>query len=155
MPISSIREERIMRLYHKLNIRTVSDLTISNLSSMLNFKVKYYNLRSRCIYDDECALIYLNKNQSIEWIRYDYFHEMAHFFEHCNDQRFTNHEFVQFQERQAHSFALYASMPRFILNEYLPIIDSIAELVEIFQLPESFILERMNTIYQQDVLTSR
>ncbi|WP_062048295.1 ImmA/IrrE family metallo-endopeptidase [Bacillus sp. JCM 19034] len=152
MSTSSFREERIIRLYQKLNIKTVSDLSISNLSNILSFKVIYYNLRSRCIYDDECALIYLNKYQSIEGIRYDFFHEMAHFFEHSNDQRFTNRDFVQFQERQAHSFALYASMPRYILDDYLPHITSITELVEIFQLPQSFIYERLNTIQQQNVL---
>ncbi|GAE29790.1 hypothetical protein JCM9152_1174 [Halalkalibacter hemicellulosilyticusJCM 9152] len=77
---------------------------------------------------------------------------MAHFFEHSNDQRFTDPHFVQFQERQAHTFALYASMPRFILNNYIPSIQSITELVEIFQLPEPFVRKRVNSILQQEVM---
>ncbi|MCK0472828.1 ImmA/IrrE family metallo-endopeptidase [Halalkalibacter sp. APA_J-10(15)] len=146
MPGTTFREDRIMKLYEIHNIRTASDLTISNLSASLNFNVTYYNYRSRCIYDDQCAFIYLNRNQPIEWIRYDFFHEMAHFFEHSNDQRFTHPHFVQYQERQAHTFALYASMPRFILNQYLPSVESISELAEIFQLPESFVRKRMKWV---------
>ncbi|WP_246879942.1 ImmA/IrrE family metallo-endopeptidase [Bacillus suaedae] len=145
-----LREEKIQKLYKENDINFISDLSIENLALLFNIQVEYYDLRSRCIYDEDMALIYLDQNQPYEHIRYDFFHEMAHFFEHCNDQRQANKEFVRLQERQASSFALYASMPRYLFEPYMNSVHSLQELIDAFQLPEVHIRERIRIIRQQN-----
>lgn len=150
MRFSTLREEKIEQTYKQLNIAHVFDLSIENISILFNIKVHYYHLRSQCVYDDHCGLMYLNENQSFEKIRYDFFHELGHFFEHCNDQRITNTDFVRMQERQAHLFALYASMPRYLFEPLMQQASSLIELREAFQLPETLIKERVRIIQQQN-----
>ncbi|MCK0471436.1 ImmA/IrrE family metallo-endopeptidase [Halalkalibacter sp. APA_J-10(15)] len=150
MRFSTLREKKITQVYQQLGISAISDLSIKNVSNVFNFKIDYYDFRSRCIHDDDFAIIALNQNQTVEKIRYDFFHEMAHYFEHIGDQRKINPSFIQLQERQAHSFALVASMPRFIFEPYMDSVASIHELVKAFELPESFIEERIRIIQQQN-----
>ena len=150
MRFSSLYEDKLMNLYSLRGIHYVTDLSIQNMSRMFNIEIKYHRFKSKCYHDNNCGLMLLKENQTIENERADFFHEMAHFFAHVGDQRLMNREFVRLQERQAHWIALYAAMPRFILEPILKGTTSLRELVEMFQLPETMIKERIRIIRQQD-----
>ncbi|OIJ12700.1 hypothetical protein BKP37_12940 [Anaerobacillus alkalilacustris] len=150
MRFISLHEEKLTKLYQKKGIITVSDLSISNIADSFNILIKYHHLNSKCLYDNNCGLMLLKENQRIENERADFFHEMAHFFSHVGDQRKMVKDFVRLQERQAHWISLYASMPRFIFEPILNETRSLKELVEVFQLPETMIKERIRIIRQQN-----
>lgn len=150
MRFVSLLEEKIINLYRLHGINTINDLSIHNLADIFNIKIQYYHLNSRCISDDHCAMILLKENQSIEMERADFFHEIAHFFAHVGDQRELKKEFIRLQESQAHYISLYASMPRYIFEPILKETASLRELVELFQLPETMIKERIRIIRHQN-----
>lgn len=150
MRFISLHEEKIIQLYQSKGIHTLNDLSIHNLANTFNIKIIYHNKQSRCIFDNHCGFMFLKENQRIEHERYDFFHEISHFFVHDGDQRKMRNEFINFQERQVHWISLYASMPRYIFEPILKEVSSFKELVEFFQLPETMIKERILSIRQQN-----
>ncbi|WP_017728562.1 ImmA/IrrE family metallo-endopeptidase [Halalkalibacterium ligniniphilum] len=150
MRFANLREEKIAKKYKELGIQNPHDLTIENLSSLFKIKVNYYEYETDCLYNDKCAMMYINNQQSKEDIRKDFFHEMAHYFVHCGDQRDMPLEFERLQERQAHWTSLYLSMPRYIFEPIMNEVKSLIELREIFALPDSMIKERVRMIRQQN-----
>lgn len=149
MRFLSVYEEKIINLYRSKAINTIADLSIETLAHAFNIEVKYHQYKSTCYYDDNCALMLLLDDQSLENKRADFFHELAHVIAHVGDQRKMSKDFVRLQERQAHWISLYASMPRYIFEPYLNDSTTFRELVELFQLPETMIRERIRIVHQQ------
>ncbi|WP_169801154.1 ImmA/IrrE family metallo-endopeptidase [Halalkalibacter krulwichiae] len=150
MRFANIREQALEKRYKELGIQTPYDLSIDNLSSLFKIKVIYHEDESECFYDDNCALMYLDSRVPQEYIRLDFFHEMSHFTQHVGDQRYMNVEFEKLQETQAHWISMYLSMPRYIFEPIMNDVRSIRALVDIFELPESMIRERVRIIRQQN-----
>ncbi|WP_157800939.1 ImmA/IrrE family metallo-endopeptidase [Bacillus solitudinis] len=150
MKFASIREEKLAIRYKELKIQNPHDLSISNLSSLFDVKVIYHPYESDCFYNDKCALMYLDERQPNENIRSDFFHELSHFIQHCGDQRMMHQDFEKLQERQAYWTSQYLSMPRYIFEPIMNDFRSVSSLVDIFQLPENLIKERIRIIRQQN-----
>ncbi|MED1602650.1 ImmA/IrrE family metallo-endopeptidase [Alkalihalophilus marmarensis] len=153
MQYVNVRETRIEKIYKSRNIQNLHDLTIENLSSIFNIKVEYCKSESECFYDDDCAMMWLNEEQSIEDIRSDFFHEMGHFLDHSGKQgEGMPISFEKLQETQAHWLSIYLSMPRYIFEPIMNEHPNLHSLKEIFQMPEPLIKERIRIIRQQNTM---
>ncbi|WP_053431774.1 ImmA/IrrE family metallo-endopeptidase [Halalkalibacterium halodurans] len=137
-------EDWISNEYKHKNIKKVQDLNIENLSVAFQVEIVLHTHKSNCIYDDEYSVIFLNKDQSIEKQREDFFHELCHILFHVGDQRSIPKEFCELQENQARRFGLYAAMPKHILDTYLSYPPE--EIAEIFTLPKCMVIDRLTQI---------
>ncbi|OLS34413.1 hypothetical protein BTR22_18455 [Alkalihalophilus pseudofirmus] len=147
------REARVERIFKARNIQNPHDLTIDNLSALFNIKVNYYKKKSDCYYDDNCAMMWLKEDQSLEDIRSDFFHEMGHFIDHSGKQgEGMPIAFEKLQEAQAHWLSIYLSMPRYIFEPIMNEHPNLQTLKEIFQIPEPMIRERIRIIRQQNTM---
>ncbi|UOE96042.1 ImmA/IrrE family metallo-endopeptidase [Alkalihalobacillus sp. LMS39] len=144
MRFATIREEKLIKIYKNKDILTISDLSIKNMAACFNIKVTFHKKKSFCLYDNNCAFIFLNEDQSIEHIRSDFFHELAHFLEHSGVQKGMHKDFKKLQEEQAYWISLYAAMPRHIFEPALTQATSPIQLSELFQLPLDMVKERFN-----------
>lgn len=151
MTYVTLREEKISKLYIQKGINTIDDLSIERVSEVFNIIVQYHPFNSRIFFDDNCAMIFLNENHPIEIQRADFFHEMAHFLEHVGDQRSLPESFVQLQESQAYWSSLYAAMPRHIFEPLMLKHRSVKKLTELFELPESMVTERIESIKRERI----
>lgn len=143
MRYSTQRDIRVMNLYKSKGINCISQLTIENIANIFNIHVEYSDFPSKCYYEDDFAVIYLNKQQPLPYIRRDFFHELSHCLFHYGDQRRMNKDFRNWQEVQAKRYAIYTSMPRHIFEPLMLQHRSIKLLTELFELPESMIRERI------------
>ncbi|MED4126475.1 ImmA/IrrE family metallo-endopeptidase [Halalkalibacterium halodurans] len=151
MSFTTFREDWLTTVYQRKGIQFVSDLSIHNISKLFNLKVKYYPYRSRVLYDENCALIFLQEGLPIEQRRYEFFHEFSHALQHVSDQRWMPKEFIRLQEEQAHRLALYASMPRYIIKPLIKRQKTVKAVAEAFQLPETFVWERVKLLKNQEI----
>lgn len=152
MHFSTQRDIQIMNLYKSKGINSVSQLTIENIANTFNVHVEYSNFPSKCFYEDDFAIVYLNKHQPLPYIRKDFFHELSHFLFHYGDQQRMNKDFNRFQEEQAKQFAIYTSMPRHIFEPLMLKHRSIKKLTELFELPETMIIKRIEMFKHERLL---
>ncbi|MEC2073200.1 ImmA/IrrE family metallo-endopeptidase [Alkalihalophilus marmarensis] len=153
MRFVSIREEKVEKKYKQLGLQNPHDLTIENISSLFKIKVEYHERNSDCFYNDNCAYMWLKKNQPYEDIRADFFHEMGHFIDHSGKQsEGMPIAFEKLQEAQAHWLSIYLSMPRYIFEPIMTEHPNLQTLKEIFQIPEPMIRERIRIIRQQNTM---
>lgn len=149
MHFSTQRDIQIMNLYKSKGINSVSQLTIENIANTFNVHVEYNNFPSKCFYDDDFAVIHLNKEQELPYIRKDFFHELSHYLFHYGNQQCMYNDFRKLQEEQANRMTIYTSMPRHIFEPLMLQYRSIKLLTELFELPESMIFERIEMFKQE------
>lgn len=138
------KDIQVTKLYKSKGINSITDLSIENLSSIFQIHVEYSDGPSKCYYEDDFAVIYLNKNQPKPYIRKDFFHELTHVLFHYGDQQVMNEEFKSLQEEQARRIAHYTSMPRHIFEPLMLKYQSLTRLTELFELPAEMLKERIN-----------
>lgn len=144
-------ERKIITSYHDKGIKCISDLSIERISELYQIDVINHNRNSDCFNDKDYALIYLDNRKPFNEQRFDFFHEFGHVFMHCGDQREIPKPFRRLQESQAYYFSLYASMPRYIFEPLMKSL-TVYELIQLFDLPENAIRERVHIIKRQERL---
>ncbi|KMK77713.1 ImmA/IrrE family metallo-endopeptidase [Alkalihalobacillus pseudalcaliphilus] len=149
MQFSTIRDQICSELFQEKGILTLKDLTLENICHHFSIHIEYMNGPSKCVSDDLFALISINQNQSLYEQHYDFFHEFSHVRKHTGNQLRLNDSFVQLQEEQAEWYALYFSMPRHIFEPFVLQAQSIEQVVEAFQIPESYVKKRILTIQSE------
>lgn len=143
------REITISNQMKSLGINSASDLTYENLCTVFNIDIHYHAGQSKCIFEDDYALIFLDKRLSYYEQRRVFFHELAHYLYHYGNQRKMPRQLLSLQEEQASYISLYLAMPRHIFEPALLKYQSVTLLQEVFDLPETMIVERCNSLKRQ------
>ncbi|GAF65235.1 hypothetical protein BTS2_2133 [Bacillus sp. TS-2] len=145
-------EKSVVGIMKERGIHTISDLSMENLCDKFHIDVIYQPQTSHCIHEDDYdyALICIDNRLPFYEQRMKFFHELSHVLFHPGgDQRFLNQELTHLQEIQAERIALYTSMPRHIFEPIIHKQHSIESLTELFEIPSSFISERILIIQNE------
>ncbi|MBW7453859.1 ImmA/IrrE family metallo-endopeptidase [Paenibacillus sepulcri] len=112
-------EKWITKHYLEHNLLLPGELDIDVIAELFSVTIVYYN--GACFSGNESQVIFLNKNMNMIDRRDVFFHELCHVLRHAGDQRKMPRPFLDLQEGQAEVFALYASLPLYMLREiHLP-----------------------------------
>lgn len=154
MQFTTQRDQQIMQLFKSKQIYQITELTIEYVASKFNIHIEYHDYPSRCIHEENFAVIYLDQNQYKEMVRHDFFHELSHFLFHYGNQRSMTKEFSRLQETQAYWCSLYLAMPRHIFEPLMLKHQCISTLAEIFELPLDMVKQRIKTISRERIRKS-
>ncbi|PAE96742.1 ImmA/IrrE family metallo-endopeptidase [Shouchella clausii] len=149
MKYTTQREIIISNRMKSLGICSASDLSYENLCTVFNIDILYHDCQSKCIFEDDYALIFLDNRLSYYEQRRVFFHELAHYLYHYGNQRKMPKPLLSLQEEQASYISLYLAMPRHIFEPALLKYQSVTSLQEVFDLPEDMIVERCNSLKRQ------
>lgn len=149
MRYSTEKETRISHQLKSLGICSASDLTYENLCTVFNIDIHYHAGQSKCIFENDYALIFLDNRLSFYEQRRVFFHELSHYLYHCGNQRNMPPSMMFLQEEQARFLSLYIALPRHIFEPALLKYQSVASLQEVFELPKAMIVDRCNTLKRQ------
>ncbi|OMP67068.1 ImmA/IrrE family metallo-endopeptidase [Domibacillus epiphyticus] len=144
--VKSHLEDFIENLYTKISITSPEQLDIELIARRLNIEVGYSHKKSKCAELDGIMMIRLNENLHKEEQWQEFAHEVCHLLRHSGNQTELPFPFVQLQEWQANSFALYFCIPTFMLDEIeLPDneLEAIAEVALTFGVEYAFAEERL------------
>ncbi|MBP3041878.1 ImmA/IrrE family metallo-endopeptidase [Bacillaceae bacterium Marseille-Q3522] len=145
----TLLESAIMEKYKVKAIDSLEKLSIEYLCQCFDIHVEYVSEESKALIGEDFSVIYINNNQSLKKQRADFFHEFIHVLQHFGDQRNGSYLLKEQQEQQSYWGSLYASIPLHILNKYLPA--EVAELSDIFQIPEEMVRERLAQIKRKEL----
>ncbi|BAU27590.1 Zn-dependent peptidase ImmA (M78 family) [Aneurinibacillus soli] len=143
-------ESWIEEQYQQAGIVSPAHLSLSELCDVFGIYIDYTSGRSAAVWDDELAMVYLDRTLSVREQRAAFFHELCHPLRHTARQ----HERVpalrgveEWQEMQASQFQLYASAP-FYMVEQLDFTGRqvAATIAESFDLPYSLAWRRWEQI---------
>ncbi|MBN2981951.1 MULTISPECIES: ImmA/IrrE family metallo-endopeptidase [Cohnella] len=110
-------EEWIENLWRKAGIATPEQLTIDEVAARLNVWVHYLNVSSRALEWTGMRSILIDKRLSRAEQWGDFLHELCHILRHAGNQTLMPRSFLEHQEAEANRFALYASMPYYMLKK--------------------------------------
>ncbi|MGO4540342.1 ImmA/IrrE family metallo-endopeptidase [Paenibacillus sp. 2TAB19] len=142
-------ENRISAIYRDNGIMNVSDLKLNDIASIFNTRVVYAKGKTKVLFDEGFAMLFIRDDDPEPVQRLDFFHELAHVAMHVGNQNRLPAAFVDLQEAQASLFQLYASMPFYMVEELLHDQDPtmvIKSLSESFKLPHSAVQRRIDQI---------
>ncbi|SFM43975.1 ImmA/IrrE family metallo-endopeptidase [Salibacterium qingdaonense] len=137
-------EQWIQHEYEERGITSLDDLSIENLGCQFNVDVMYSSQGSKSFTDEMYGLIMLQHNQPLPKQRLDFFHELGHVLKHVGDQRTMPIMFREYLENKAYQFALYASMPRYIMEPHLT--KDISVIAELFRMPVHIVESRVEQL---------
>jgi Zn-dependent peptidase ImmA (M78 family) len=143
------KEITISNQMKSLGICSASDLSYENLCTVFNIDILYRNGQSKCIFEDDYALIFLDNRLPYYEQRRVFFHELAHYLYHYGNQRKMPKPLLSLQEEQASYISLYLAMPRHIFEPALLKYESVESLQEVFELPKDMIVDRCNSLKRQ------
>ncbi|WYU50008.1 ImmA/IrrE family metallo-endopeptidase [Bacillus sp. FSL K6-0047] len=149
MRYSTEKETRISHQLKSMGINSAADLSYENLCEVFNIDIQYHEGQSKCIFEDDYALFLLDSRLSYYEQRRVFFHELSHYFCHSGNQKHLPKPLLSLQEEQASYISLYIAMPRHIFEPELLKHQSVAALQEIFELPETMIVDRCNSLKRQ------
>ncbi|MBP3950297.1 ImmA/IrrE family metallo-endopeptidase [Bacillus suaedae] len=149
MRYAPLREKQITEIMRMKGIRTVSDLTTENICIAFDIDLHFEPRRSRCIFEDDFAVVILDSRLPRLQQRGKFFHELSHIIAHVGDQKRLNEPFKDLQETQAYWISLYTSMPRYLFEPAAIKYQSIQKLQQIFDLPEDMIIARFESIKRE------
>ncbi|MFD2704176.1 ImmA/IrrE family metallo-endopeptidase [Salibacterium lacus] len=140
-------ESWVNEMYAAKGITAVEDLSIEGMCEVFDIHIVPTKYRSKAVYEDDCAIIFLKENMPIEYRRKDFFHELGHIFQHVGDQRDIPFGLKRLQEEQVFWFSLYASMPEPLIRQY----DNIHEASRAFELPILIVKDRLQQLRRKDM----
>lgn len=159
-------EAWLYHIYKSNRIFYPEDMDICCLAEIFKIYLHYHNgipITDQCA--GEVPIILLDGRKKEAEKRKDFFHELAHVLKHVGDQQTMYKSFTQLQEDQANQFALYASMPLYMLEEIWKDVYSYASfeknVAELFNLPPDLVKRRLVQInnrisnHYQDVQLKR
>lgn len=140
-------EKWIEELYCRIGIVTPSEMDIHIIADNLGIEVVY----EKCMpfSDGNKKVIFLNKRDKDSVSRLVFFHELCHLLRHVGDQRLMSPLFREGQEIEADHFAMYASIPFFMLRGLeIPERHDLAVqfIADIFKVPKPFAKKRLSQI---------
>jgi Zn-dependent peptidase ImmA (M78 family) len=139
-------------LYQENGLYRAMDLQISRVSRIFSIQVHYYSGKCMADWEDRedgyhNAIILLNEKDDEETTREKFFHELCHPLKHVGIQHKLPTLIRELQENQASQFQLYASMPIYMIQEYIdqsPTLQILEKnLAEAFCLPISLVKRRL------------
>jgi Zn-dependent peptidase ImmA (M78 family) len=144
-------ENWLEELYITKGILSPEDMEIENIASAFNIHTQLIDgCVDNAIWNDNTAVIFLNKNRTLHSLRDVFFHELCHPLRHYGNQLGIKMEsFIELQEVQANHFQLYAGIPFFMLKQlelspYENIL--IAQLQSIFKVSARLVRKRIAQI---------
>jgi len=111
-------EQWIESLWRRAGIVTPDQLTVDEVASRLNVWVHYLNQKSKALEWMGLRSILVDKRLSRAEQWEDFLHELCHVLRHAGNQTLMPRSFLESQEADANRFALYASVPFYMLRHY-------------------------------------
>lgn len=155
MYILSPIETRLNNIYFLNHVYLPHDLNIRNLSCIFDILL-LLNEGPSAAYNIRGIKSIVIDNRLPEYQQNEiFFHEMCHLIFHAGNQHNVNDSFLFFQEGQADTFALYAALPYFMLQQFdLADPNIIEKLSEQFLLSYAFVAKRLQQIHNQILANS-
>ena len=148
----SCAEQWVVESFKSRGILHPEDLHFDRLAAVFGLHVEYHYKKSRCFYNDNFAVVYIDNRLPMHLQRADFFHELSHILIHSGDQRKMPTALKKMQEGQARWFSLYVSLPYHMI--YNRVGQYIADIAEKFMLPNEMVEERLRQIYNRMILYS-
>jgi Zn-dependent peptidase ImmA (M78 family) len=96
-----------------------TDLDLDLIASIFNIQIFRYEGPAFANWKDgEYSFVFLASEQTEIEQRETFFHEICHPLRHVGDQSKLPPPFIELQEAQAASFAMYAAMPYYMFRDY-------------------------------------
>ncbi|MNW45570.1 hypothetical protein D3C74_228380 [compost metagenome] len=143
-------EEWVEKLFFTIGIVKPEDMDIHFIADRLNIEIVYSKCRP--FSDVNKKVIFLNKRDKEPISRFMFYHELCHMLRHAGDQRLLSELFIEGQEIEANHFAMYASMPFYMISELeMPERTDLAVqyLTEVFNVPRSLAKKRLEQILRR------
>lgn len=138
-------EEFISKLYKKHDIISARDLDLERIASIWAIDLRYTSAsRAFSQYESGTSYIFLPKQIPTSDQRAAFFHELCHILRHAGNQRIMSDTFLHLQECQAEHFVMFASMPYFLIKDYLS--ENPSVIAETFQIPLTYVHKRLTYI---------
>lgn len=143
-------ESWIEEQYQQAGIVSPAHLSLSELCDVFGIYIDYTSGRSAAVWDEELAIVYLDRTLSAREQRAAFFHELCHPLRHAarqHDRIPALRGVEEWQEMQANQFQLYAAAP-FYMVEQLDFTGRqvAATIAESFDLPYSLAWRRWEQI---------
>ena len=104
-------DETIKNLYASIDVTHERQLSPENIAERLRIELAFLPVPSMRINQS----IYIDSRLSTEYRWEQFGHELCHLLWHSDNQLHLTQSFIDMQERQANSFALYACIPTAML----------------------------------------
>jgi Zn-dependent peptidase ImmA (M78 family) len=152
----STLDRRISDFYHKCGIYKYGEITLHAFDHLLSIRVVRRTGTTYTTQNKDKWIVWLDNTLSLPERRVRMAHEIGHMLRHSGTQFFGDEIRRLKQEEQARRFALYALVPTCFL---LPLLheetDQRAlrvELAELFGVPDWFMHERLERLYEDEVV---
>jgi Zn-dependent peptidase ImmA (M78 family) len=141
-------EEWLYSIYKKNRIYYPEDMDIHNIAEIFSTYLHFHNgIPITDQREGDIPIILLDARKREAEKRKDFFHELGHVIKHVGDQETMPKSFSKLQEVQAEQFALYASIPVYMLGDILRDVYSYASfgknIAEQFKLPMEHVEKRL------------
>lgn len=146
-------EAFITKTYKQHEILSPHDLDLERIASIWAIRLRYTSAsRAFSQYDSRIYYIFLPSQIPNVDQRAAFFHELCHVLRHAGNQRSMPKTFLRLQECQAEQFVIFASMPYFMIRDYLYERPSI--IAETFQMPIKYVHKRLAYIKNRIIMNS-
>lgn len=131
----------IYNFMRHFNITEPKQLTIENISNLLNLPLYYWEYSSESVYVRGKKMIFINQAASnkIQWQEFG--HELCHILWHVGRQEHLVKDFYLLQEWQADHFAYHFCVPTFMLQELKG--GTVYDVMNLFNVEYEFALRRL------------
>ncbi|NOU63148.1 ImmA/IrrE family metallo-endopeptidase [Paenibacillus sp. LMG 31461] len=139
-------------------ILSASDMKIKAIADLFDIDIVYYEGPCVADWDDpDNNVIFIDSRQSFEEQREAFFHELCHPLRHIGNQEEMTESFIEFQEIQATQFQYCASLPIYLLQDYMDASQKFLTkiLAGDFMLSEKFVIRRLEQIKQRIYISER
>ena len=131
----------IKRIYEHIDIDDPGDLTIENVSSLLNLTVNYWDDGSCLVNHKNNYEVFINQDLSKQGQWQEFGHEMKHYFLDCGGRKYLTSMFIDHLENKANYFAYHFCVPTFMLQNLKGV--SAHDIATLFNVEFSFALKRL------------
>ena len=145
--ITSALEDWISKKYIRNNFLSAEEIDIEKIARTERIFIHIKPMSARYDIYGRYQSITLDSRCTMEEQREQFFHELCHILRHVGHQSMMPEAFRQLQEWDANRFAMYASLPYFMLKKYdynNPRL--IEDLAEDFNVSEELCIKRMDHI---------
>lgn len=144
-------ESWITKVYKRNGIDYASDLDMDYIASIFGGVISDTMTQSHVRWEDDeyrFFVVFLNEDLGYKQRRLEFFHELCHPLKHIGMQDRLPLHYRQMQEVQASHFQMYAALPFYLFEKFIetPSHIFLQTMSEEFQLPETFIKQRMSQI---------
>ncbi|OEH86210.1 hypothetical protein BHU72_11780 [Desulfuribacillus stibiiarsenatis] len=146
-------EDWIYKKYNWLKIVSPEDINPVRICREFSIFLNYKELPSHSLEQVRFRSITIDSRLSKEQQHEEFFHELCHLLRHCGKHYMLPKAFLELQENQANTFAMYATLPYYMLQHYdLNEYDIVPFLSENFTVTESLVVKRLEQIKNRILL---